>query len=243
MNQKREYFGGPERRSERGQALILAVVWIFFVIAMAAVVVDLGSVYVSYRQLQASTDAAALAGGQDLPSANFTAATTDANNYGATTSGGNPWEENVYANMSNVTTTSTPQCSNTLKTMGLPCTASSVYNAISVKQQATVPLRFLNFFSAALGGVHPSMTIATTSMASGRLQNGGPYNIVIILDTTDSMQDGDGDASNNPDCSGLSKIQCAQQGVQPFWRIYSPAIRSLAPVPVRIQTATMDRTR
>jgi len=227
MNRKRMYFAGPGkrlategRRNERGQAIVVLVIWFVFVLAMAAVVADLGTVYLSYRQLQASTDAAALAAGQALPSTSTTLASNAASLYGAVSGG-----MNVYSSMTSVSMVSGyPKflCSTTLSGMGLGCSAATpIYNAVTVKQQATVPLNFLNYFSAALGA-HPSMKIATSATASGRMANGGPYNVVIILDTTVSMQDGDGDAANNPNCNGQSKIQCATQGIQTFLANITP---------------------
>ena len=231
MIRQRKCFSGLGRKDERGQALLTVIVWLVFVVAMLAVVVDLGTVYVSYRQLQASTDAAALAAGQDLPNGVTSGANTNAQLFSSL-----PGGKNVYTDLSGVsmpTSGATPDplfyCSTTLSGLGLPCTSATpvLYNAVRVQQKATVPLNILRFFTSFLGAhVTPSLNIMTTSTSSGRLLNGGPYNVVVILDTTQSMQSGDGDAANNPNCSGHSKIWCAMQGVQTFLANITPCYTS-----------------
>jgi Putative Flp pilus-assembly TadE/G-like len=54
-------------RSERGQSLVLAVIFMVVLLGMAALVLDVGSWYRADRKLQANADAAALAGAQALP--------------------------------------------------------------------------------------------------------------------------------------------------------------------------------
>jgi hypothetical protein len=55
------------RREERGQALVVAVVFMVVLIAMTAFVLDVGSWFRAQRAAQAAADAAALAGAQSLP--------------------------------------------------------------------------------------------------------------------------------------------------------------------------------
>jgi Flp pilus assembly protein TadG len=55
------------RRCQRGQALVLMVVFMAFMLGLAALVLDVGSWFRSQRQLQSAADAAALAGAQALP--------------------------------------------------------------------------------------------------------------------------------------------------------------------------------
>jgi len=54
-------------RNERGQAMVLTVVFLVVLLGMAAMVLDVGSWYRAHRALQATVDAAALAGAQKLP--------------------------------------------------------------------------------------------------------------------------------------------------------------------------------
>jgi hypothetical protein len=55
------------RRNDCGQAAVLTVVFMTVLLGMAAAVLDVGSWYRADRQLQATVDAAALAGAQALP--------------------------------------------------------------------------------------------------------------------------------------------------------------------------------
>ena len=55
------------RNDESGQALVFAVVFLVVLLGMAAAVLDVGSWYRAHRELQATADAAALAGAQALP--------------------------------------------------------------------------------------------------------------------------------------------------------------------------------
>ena len=56
-----------ERRRERGQAAVLTVVFMIVLLGMAAAVLDVGSWYKEDRELQATMDAAALAGARRCP--------------------------------------------------------------------------------------------------------------------------------------------------------------------------------
>src|SRR5919202_1441729 len=55
------------RRCERGQAIVLMVLFLAFLLGCVALVLDVGSWFRSQRQLQSAADAAALAGAQALP--------------------------------------------------------------------------------------------------------------------------------------------------------------------------------
>jgi Flp pilus assembly protein TadG len=54
-------------RNERGQAMVLTVFFSLALLGMAALVLDVGSWFRAHRNLQATADAAALAGAQALP--------------------------------------------------------------------------------------------------------------------------------------------------------------------------------
>jgi hypothetical protein len=54
-------------RDERGQAMVLSVLFLFVLVGMAALVVDVGSWYKADRDAQTTADAAALAAAQLLP--------------------------------------------------------------------------------------------------------------------------------------------------------------------------------
>src|SRR5262245_50337932 len=55
------------RKSERGQSMVLTVVFMVVLLGFAALVVDVGSWYRAHRSAQATADASALAGAQVLP--------------------------------------------------------------------------------------------------------------------------------------------------------------------------------
>lgn len=54
-------------RAERGQSIVLTLVFMTVLLGMAAAVLDVGAWYRADRKLQANADAAALAGAQELP--------------------------------------------------------------------------------------------------------------------------------------------------------------------------------
>lgn len=57
-----------ERKNERGQAIVLTVLALTVLLGMGALVLDVGAWFRTDRRLQATSDAAALAGAQKLPS-------------------------------------------------------------------------------------------------------------------------------------------------------------------------------
>jgi hypothetical protein len=75
------------RKNERGQAIVLMVLALVVLLGMAALVLDVGHWWHTRRQLQATSDAAALAGAQKLPD-DPAAASTMAMDY-ANKNGGN----------------------------------------------------------------------------------------------------------------------------------------------------------
>src|SRR5207344_731778 len=76
------------RPRERGQVLVLALIFVVVVLlGIAAMVVDVGYAYYAHRSLQSSADAAALAGAQELP--NVANATSAAKSYGGSSTGKN----------------------------------------------------------------------------------------------------------------------------------------------------------
>jgi hypothetical protein len=60
-------------RNQRGQSLVLTLLFLAVLVGLAAAVLDVGSWYRADRKLQANADAAALAGAQDLPGSPATA--------------------------------------------------------------------------------------------------------------------------------------------------------------------------
>jgi hypothetical protein len=195
-------------RNERGQILPLMAVMMVTFFCMCGFVIDTGRLYVSYTQLQASTEAAALAGAQSLPSGpNAVAAATAYSSVSG--------DANAYANLPGVSIVSAntkAECLTSLKNQGLACsTATGTYNAIQVQQIATVPMSFANFFG------QKSLTIGAVATAAAKGSNPVPYNIAIIIDTTASMGSGSSDTCTDPNPPGktyTTRIQCALVGVK-----------------------------
>ena len=66
MSEKSESFLRAILKGESGQILPWMVLMIVLFLGMAGLTLDLGHAYVCYRTLQASTDAAALAGAYEM---------------------------------------------------------------------------------------------------------------------------------------------------------------------------------
>jgi hypothetical protein len=74
-------------KNQRGQSLVLSLLFMTVLIGMAAIVIDVGSWYRADRKLQANADAAALAGAQELPGSTAAARET-AVSYATSNDGG-----------------------------------------------------------------------------------------------------------------------------------------------------------
>lgn len=199
-------------QDQSGQMLSIMAFMMVAFLSTAALSIDLGRAFYSYRELQASTNAAALAGAQTLP--NATAATIAATYSSAT------GDLNAANNLPNVTIVSGyPKllCLTTLTNQGEACVAPANANAIQVKQQITLPLFFAQMFGK------KSLTLTATATAGMRGANPSPYNVAIIVDTTASMADTDSDSQ----CSS-SRLTCALSGVQVLLQDLSPCGATLA---------------
>jgi Flp pilus assembly protein TadG len=210
MNLNDKFMIRRVRDSQRGQSLVMFPIVLVLLLAATALVVDMGSLYHSYQNLQAATQAAALAGAQALPGTNATAVAT---NYSAVSGG-----LNTHPNLLNVTMVSGYPLTKCLTSTGVPCSAPANANAIVVKQQATVQTYFAKLF-----GVR-SLTITATATASAPGPGGtnGPFNVMMVLDTTGSMNSGDFN------CNGLSRIDCALGGLRTLLGTLAPCAANLA---------------
>ena len=129
------------KNDERGQVLPLVAVILTFLLGMAGMVADVGHMMYSRAQLQAITDAAALAGANALP---YTTATSVATTYSAVSGA-----KNARTNLPNVTMVSgypALKCLTALKNMGMACSSPSNANAIQVRQTMNVPMYFMGLF-------------------------------------------------------------------------------------------------
>ena len=212
MNQHNKSFLRRVHEDQRGQVMGMLWVMMFLAFAFAALVVDFGRIYFSYRELQTSTDAAALAGGYAL----LNGATAAEN--AATLYSGVAGNKNAYPNLPGVTMSYTSKCLTTLTTEGIACSESPANaNAFQVTQTVSVPLMF-----AGILGARP-VTLAVTSTAAMRGSNPVPYNVAIVVDSTQSMTDSDGGSN----CSG-SRESCSLGGVQTLLQTLSPCGASLS---------------
>jgi Flp pilus assembly protein TadG len=192
---------------ERGQVIPILLVMMLTLFGVCGFVIDAGRLYISYQELQASTDAAALAGGFGLQTSGSTGQTY-AEEFDSAT-GGN----NVFSNLPGVTLVTSPPTVKCISYTYLPIacsTASGTYNAIQVQQTVSVPMTFARFFGA------KSVQLTATSTASEYGGPSTPYNIALIIDTTASMGQSRSDSCTDP-ISGTSyttSIKCALVGAK-----------------------------
>src|ERR1700757_1393868 len=105
-------------RDQRGQALPWVATMMVMLLGFAGLSIDVGHIFYCYRELQAATDAAALAGAEDLPNST---ATTTATSYSAVA--GNL---NAIPNMGTVSMVSgypKAACLTALTAAGMACVA------------------------------------------------------------------------------------------------------------------------
>jgi len=201
-------------RNESGQVLPWMVLLITLFMGAAGLCVDLGHAYVCYRQLQASTDAAALAGAyaMTLSGATNASVTAEVNAFSSlqTPTVG----ANATGNLPNAAVQVTFGCVNGAAIVDAGCTAAvgpggALENVIQVRQQADVPtyfIRALMFWSQ-----KPPANLRLNAIATAAMQSGPPQqvNVAMVVDTTASMASTDKD----PNC-GKTRIYCALAGVQ-----------------------------
>src|SRR5271165_520437 len=212
MNNNVRLFLRRALEDESGGVLVLMAVLMVGLLGMGAIVIDVGDVYYSYNKLVISTNAAALAGAQGLPSNTSTTnqAVTNATLYSSQT--GNL---NAYGNLNVTSATYTLGCVTTSVGASIPCVATGVgtntANAIQVKQTANVP----TYFAAMFGTSSVTLTATATALMRGAATS--PYNVAIIVDTTNSMT-----GTTDTNCGGVSRLQCALNGVQTLLQSLSP---------------------
>jgi hypothetical protein len=209
---------GLKNRHSRGQALVLVSLMSSLLFGLTGLVVDMGRVYSDQSVLNASTQAAALAGAYAMAQAgaSTTSVTTAVTNY--TSESG---DKNVSAFLSGATlATGYPifACLTTVtNSFGTQCYGPSSSNAIVVKQKASVPVLFLRIFGTTAVEVS---SLATASM-KGAVTS--PYNLAIVIDTTASMNNTD--SGSGSDCNN-TRISCALSGVQILLKSLSPCLTS-----------------
>ena len=185
-------------RDRGGAVAVLVGVLIVVLAAFSAIVVDLGYLFYAQRSLQASTDAAALAGAQNINVGSGGTAISTAIAYS-----GVAGSKNANANLTVTMASGYPRLK-CLNSTGVSCSGPDSANAIVVVEQATVPLYF-----AKVLGIN-SWQISATATASGRGGQPQQLNVMIILDTTASMNSSDTSCS----ISGATRLTCAEAGIE-----------------------------
>lgn len=192
--------------NQSGQTLVLVAVMMTFLLGMAGLTVDVGRLLSCHAELQAATDAAALAGAEALPNST---ATTVATSYSAVAGAKNASPK--LANATMISGYPALKCLSTLKTQGMACVSPTNANAVQVEETMSVPMYFMALFGKS------SMTVSATSTAAMRGSSATPYNVIIVVDTTGSMNNSDSDSQ----CSS-TRIACALAGVQVLLQNLSP---------------------
>jgi Putative Tad-like Flp pilus-assembly len=191
------------RRDNRGIVAIVVGLGLTAIAGMVGVVTQETIIYRTQSALQSSANLAALAGAQSINNPTGTAIST-ATSYSAVTGGSNTISGQT------VTFVSGYPLLKCLTSTGVSCggTGTDQANAIVVKQQATVPLIFGKLFGKS------SITLTATATAGAGGGGGGntaARDIMIILDTTESMV-----TTSDPNCgiSGANSEICAQAGIR-----------------------------
>lgn len=198
-------------RNECGAVAIIAAVAIPAFVGLAALGVDAGYLYYAQRTLEASATAAALAGAEQIGTANGQPITT-ATSYSSVSGDQNA---NPGITVTNANLTVTLKCYSStgipLSTNQTPSTTTSCpngINGIQVTETASVPTFFAKIFGIS------SVNISATASASASGGKPQALNVAIIVDTTASM----GSAPTGPAataCSGYSTaIACAVDGAK-----------------------------
>ena len=205
------------RNGRRGQALMFVTLSLTVVFGLSAMVFDMGVIYRDQSALTASTQAAALAGAEAMaqPGATTNSVTAVVTSYSSVAG-----DQNASTSLSGASLAAgypIYSCLSTLTTaFGTSCYGPSNSNAIVVKQKVSVPLFFLQIFGGA------SVTLSSTATASMRGASVSPFNVAIIVDATQSMNNTDNDSN----CHN-TRISCALSGVQVLLNSLSPCAQIL----------------
>ena len=183
-------------RGERGQILPIVALALVALLGISAFAIDVGYAYYAKRQLQAATDAAALAGAQDLPTvatAKATAATYAAANTPA----------NVTA-----TYTYTTKCTATALAAIGSCNAATNPNALTVTATGSTNTYFAKIFGITKFDVTAKANACSPCSSS-------PVDVVVVLDRTGSMCD-------TTTAAGCTDLNNAKDGVHTLLTMLNP---------------------
>ncbi len=185
-------------RDERGQTLIITVMFLVVLLGFCALVLDVGHTYLAQRRLQSSVDAAALAGADALP--DVAQANVVAGQYG---NGGS----NTPDGVDNVTMTVSTKC-----LTGVPgCTTA---NSVTVKETGSIKTFFAGLFGIGQFNVNASATACSPCGSK-------PLDIMLILDRTGSMCTKPDGSDDHPACTDMVN---ARNGMETFLSLMDPTL-------------------
>jgi hypothetical protein len=181
----------PNKGREAGQAIVMVVLFLFVLLGMAAMVIDVGYAYYAHRNLQADVDAAALAGAQELPDPRMAEAI-------AYEYSGQAGSKNYSDNVSDVKVTVWTRCVSSLP-------GCDPVNAVVVEEKA----KLKTLFAGVLGIDKFHLRVKSTACSPC---GAAPLDVMLVLDRTGSMcQDHWG--RNDPSCTDLEN---AKEGMRTF---------------------------
>jgi Flp pilus assembly protein TadG len=154
-----------DQGSQRGQAIVLVAVALVVLMGCAALTIDVGYAWYAKRELQATADAAALAGAQELPSA--ANAVSRANQYIAL---------NPINGVSSLTKTITTSCNASVP-------GCNPVNAVKVEMKGKTKMNFAGLFGMSTANVGARATACQPCDMN-------PLDIMIVFDRTGSMNEG-----------------------------------------------------
>ncbi len=195
---------GRFKRDKSGVTAALIGMTMTSMLGLSAMVIDVGNVFVARRALQTSADASALSGAALINGPTAGTAITTASNYSATSG---KYNASTVRTVTMVSGFPQLKC---LTSIGVSCAGSDNSNAIVVRQRTSVPTYFARLFGIS------QMTVTATSTAALAAGVTKPLEIMMVVDTTGSMNSGDAN------CGGITKLRCAQNGARELMSGISP---------------------
>ena len=178
----------------RDKAGATAVLFGFMVVGLmgtAGLTFDVGQVFVSKKEFNAATQAAAMAGANALLATNASLTTVTA----AVTA----WNTaNPPAKIAIGSTSVAVSCNTA--TANLPTCNGTTSNVATVTQTASVTTHFLKAFG------FPAITLTSTASAAKAGGSAIPLNVMFVLDATQSMNDTDGGCTGVPGIAHPSEV-------------------------------------
>jgi Flp pilus assembly protein TadG len=195
---------------QRGATAAIFALLLVPLIGMMGFAIDVGHALQVKHALQASTDAAVLAGAQDISNGSGDPVAT-ATAYSSASGG-----RNLIPHLT-VTASITTKC---FTSTGAACAGPSKANGLIVTQQTSVPTYFAKIFGI---DFFPVSVTSTAGAAGGKPI---PLNVMLVLDTTASMNSSDTKCGlpSKPHGQAPTKLDCALAGVQTLLGELNPSV-------------------